>query len=137
MKQFSKSISVLIFSVGILILASCGSSHPQPQLIGNWTMVDNWSEIPNDFAPMKEDPEYEEYHLMQKELLKDVVFFYGKEFKGTIDQNGDTANYSPYIIEEDSIIVDPQQREIIRMVDKDSLLIIRGYEYSLLIRKTS
>lgn len=137
MKQFFNSLVALIALVILLSISSCGNRPPQPALIGNWTMVDNWSEVPNDYAPMKEDPDYEKHHLLQQELLKDVVFFYGKEYRGTIDQNGDTANYTPYWIEEDSIIVDRQQREIIRKVDRDSLIIIRGYEYSLFVRKVS
>lgn len=119
----------------IMYMTACQSSHPAPDLIGKWQMIDNWSTLEDDFVPTKESEEYEKFHSEQQEALKDFVFFFGKEYYGTMDKNGDTSNFYPYIIEEDSVLTRPDKSEYFSFIDKDTLLIRYGAEHKLFARR--
>lgn len=135
--QNNGEIKIFLLMVVFTVLLSCSSSHPMPEIIGNWRMVDNWSLVEGDYVPRKEDSNYQAFHEMQEEQLKDFTFFYGKEYFGTVDKNGDTANFYPYVIQEDSLLFWSDQREIIRLTSEDTLLRKRGLEYQLFVRKSS
>ncbi len=128
---------ILLMMVVFVGLLSCGASHPKPDLIGNWEMIDNWSLVEGDFVPQKDDSNYQAFHEMQQENLEDFTFFYGKEYLGTVDKNGDTANLYPYEVQEDSFLMWSNQTEIIKISSTDTLLKKRGLEYQLFIRKSS
>lgn len=135
--QYKEVVKMFLLMVVFVGLLSCGASHPKPELIGNWKMIDNWSLAEGDYVPRKEDSNYQEFHEMQQESLEDFTFFYGKEYLGTVDKNGDTANLYPYEVQEDSFLLWSDQTETIKLSSKDTLLRKRGLEYQLFVRKSS
>lgn len=129
-----KSIGIVSI-VGALLVGTIACNTPESKLIGDWKLVDNWSELEGDFAPRKDDSNYYTYHNYQKEALENVVFFYGRKMTGTIDSKGDTATLYPYYIEEESKIVMPHQTVFYELKGKDTLLIKIGAESQLFIKK--
>ncbi|HLS71861.1 MAG TPA: hypothetical protein VK027_09380 [Chitinophagaceae bacterium] len=125
----------IVSLIGSLFTGLTACKTPESKLMGNWKLVDNWSELEGDYAPRKDDTNYSTYHNYQKEALEDVVFFYGRKTTGTIDSKGDTANVYPYYIEEETKIVMPHQTVFYELKGKDTLLIKIGAESQLFIKK--